>query len=180
MCSIVGCGKSNSERESIKSEMENDNDKTETEETARDDKNENDTPEGEVDNEEKEEQQGWDITVYYVDEQTAEIVGKSVKVYDEYDIWEALKTNGILTDKCELLAFNLDEANKKIDIDFNSSTGDRIRSMGTTGETEILGCIINTYLEAYQCEGIRLTEEGNVVETSHGADTNGYSEKITF
>ena len=120
------------------------------------------------------------ITVYYVDDQTAEIVSKSVEINDEYDIWDALKENGILTEDCELLSLTVNEAEKKIDLDFNSAVGDRVRSMGTTGETEIVGCIINTYLEAYGCEGIRLTEEGQAFETSHGADLDGYSGKVTF
>lgn len=120
------------------------------------------------------------ITVYYVDAQTAEIVSESVEIHDEYDIWDALKENGILTEDCELLSLTVNEAEKKIDLDFNSAVGDRVRSMGTTGETEIVGCIINTYLEAYGCEGIRLTEEGRTFETSHGADLDGYSGKVTF
>lgn len=120
------------------------------------------------------------ITVYYVDAQTAEIVSESVEIQDEYDIWDALKENGILTEDCELLSLTVNEAEKKIDLDFNSAVGDRVRSMGTTGETEIVGCIINTYLEAYGCEGIRLTEEGRTFETSHGADLDGYSGKVTF
>ena len=118
--------------------------------------------------------------MYYVDDQTAEIVSKSVEVHDEYDIWNALKGSGILTDDCELLSLTVNEAEKKMDLDFNSAVGDRVRSMGTTGETEIVGCIINTYLEAYGCEGIRLTEEGQAFVTSHGADFDGYSGKVTF
>lgn len=120
------------------------------------------------------------VSVYYVDDQTAEIVSKSVEIRDEYDIWNALKENGILTEDCELLSLTVNEMEKKMDLDFNSAVGDRIRSMGTTGETEIVGCIINTYLEAYGCEGIRLTEEGQAFMTSHGADFDGYSGKITF
>ena len=74
----------------------------------------------------------------------------------------------------------MNEADKKIDLDFNAATGNRIRSMGTTGETEIIGCIVNTYLDTYNCDGIRLTEEGNALMTSSGADFDGYSGRITF
>lgn len=120
------------------------------------------------------------ITLYYVDDRTAEVTGKSVVIQDEYDIWEALQENGILTEDCELLSLQVNETEKKMDLDFNSATGDRIRSMGTTGEIQIIGCIINTYLEAYDCDGIRLTEEGQVLETSHAANFDGYSGKMTF
>lgn len=120
------------------------------------------------------------VTIYYVDGETAEIAEKNVEIKDEYDIWENLKESGILTEGCELLSLNVDQSEKKIDMDFNTATGDWIRSMGTTGETQIIGCIINTYLEAYGCDGIRLQEEGQPLQTSHGANYDGYSGKITF
>ena len=120
------------------------------------------------------------VTVYYVDDATAEVTGKSVEIGDEYDIWAALKETGILTEDCELLSLSVNESERKIDLDFNTATGDRIRSMGTTGETQIIGCIVNTYLEAYGCDGIWLTEEGQSLQTSHGANFDGYSGAITF
>ena len=43
-------------------------------------------------------------TVYYADDQTAEITWKDVEVSNEYEVWEALKETGILTDDCELLS----------------------------------------------------------------------------
>lgn len=123
---------------------------------------------------------GKTATIYYVDAQTAEITTKTAEVQDEKDIWNILKEEGILSEDCEILSFKINDTDKKIDLDFNSATGDRIRSMGTTGETEIIGCIVNTYLETYNCDGIRLTEEGNALQTSSGAEFDGYSGKITF
>ena len=105
---------------------------------------------------------------------------KTIDASDEYDVWSALIDFGVLTDGCELLSFSLDSVNKTIDLDFNSATGNRIRSMGTTGETEIIGCIVNTYLEAYDCDGIKLTEEGKTLQTSHGANFDGYMGIMTF
>ena len=74
----------------------------------------------------------------------------------------------------------LREEEKTIDLDFNSKLGDRVRSFGSTGETEIIGCLVNTYLDAYDCEGIQLTEEGQKFETSSGADFDGYTGRIEF
>ena len=39
---------------------------------------------------------------------------------------------------------------------------------------------INTYLEAYDCDGIKLTEEGKTLQTSHGANYDGYSGIMSF
>lgn len=119
-------------------------------------------------------------TIYYADNSTGEITGKNIDVQDEYDIWAGLQSVGILADDCNLLSLSIDEDEKKIDLDFDSATGDRIRSMGTAGETEIIGCMINTYLEAYNCDWIKLTEEGEPVETSHGGSLDGYSGIASF
>ncbi|MBM6804439.1 GerMN domain-containing protein [Mediterraneibacter glycyrrhizinilyticus] len=120
------------------------------------------------------------VRIYYVDDNSGTIIGKTIDASDEYDVWSALIDFGVLTDGCELLSFSLDSVNKTIDLDFNSATGNRIRSMGTTGETEIIGCIVNTYLEAYDCDGIKLTEEGKNLQTSHGANFDGYMGIMTF
>lgn len=120
------------------------------------------------------------VALYYVDGETAESATKSIEIQNEQDIWNALKTEGVLTDECELLSLTVNSSDNTLELDFNSATGNRIRSMGTTGETEIIGCIVNTYLEAYNCTGIKLTENGQVLETSSGANLDGYIEKITF
>lgn len=176
---VTGCGKNGKEDpDNIKTE-EQDNDRDETQDNEQDEGNQED-PDDISEDPAGNNPQTRTVTVYYVDDQTAEVTGKSVEIQDEYDIWNALIESGILTEECELLSLNVNEAEKKMDLDFNSATGDRIRSMGTTGETQIIGCIINTYLEAYGCEGIRLTEEGQALVTSHGANFDGYSGKMPF
>lgn len=120
------------------------------------------------------------VKIYYINEENGMIETKNAKISDEKDIWEQLQNTGIITEACKLLNFSLDESEKKINLNFNTMTGDRIRSMGTTGETEILACIINTYLDAYDCDAIKLTEEGKTLETSSGANFDGYSSRIEF
>lgn len=120
------------------------------------------------------------VTIYYVDDLSAVVMGKKTDVTDEYDIWNALKEYGILTEDCELQKMDLNEADRTMTLDFNEATANRINSMGTTGETEITGCIINTYLEAYDCTGIRLTVDGQGFVSSHGADFGKYSQRIVF
>ncbi len=176
---VTGCGRNDKEEpDNVKTEEQNnDKDETQDEELNEGDQEDSDNiSEEPVEND----PQTRNVTVYYVDDKTAEVTGKSVEIQDEYDIWNALKESGLLTEDCELLSLNVKEAEKKLDLDFNSATGDRIRSMGTTGETQIIGCIINTYLEAYSCGGIRLTQEGQAFVTSHGANFDGYSGKMTF
>lgn len=120
------------------------------------------------------------VTIYYVDDLSAVVMGKKTDVTDEYDIWNALKEYGILTEDCELQKMDLNETDRTMTLDFNEATANRINSMGTTGETEITGCIMNTYLEAYDCTGIRLTVDGQGFVSSHGADFGKYSQRIVF
>lgn len=119
------------------------------------------------------------VTVYYVDDLSGVVVGKAAEITDEYDIWNALKENGILTDECELNSIRIND-DQTMDLDFNHATAERINSMGTTGETEIIGCIVNTYLEAYDCVGIRLLEEGSDFVSAHGAEFKEYPGRIEF
>lgn len=120
------------------------------------------------------------VNIYQVGEDGSEIIAVKEEVKNEYDIWEKLIEAGILDENCELLSFRLDKDAKTIDINFNQGVGNRIRSMGTAGEQAIVGCIANTYLEAYECDKIKLLEEGESLETGHGALLDGYMEKFDF
>lgn len=133
-----------------------------------------------IESEEEQQSEQREVAIYYIDDSTAELTSETVAITDENDIWAALQEKGILTDECELLSFDVNEEEKEIDLDFNSALGDRVRSFGTTGETEIIGCLVNTYLDAYDCDGIKLTEEGQAFETSSGADFDGYTGRIEF
>lgn len=173
---VTGCGTGKDEEpDDVKTEEQDKTAELETDETEQTDNSEegDGTPTSDS-------IQTRTVTVYYVDNQSAEVTGKSVEIQDEYDIWDVFKESSLLTENCELLSLKVNDSEKKMELDFNSATGDRIRSMGTAGETQIIGCIVNTYLEAYGCDGIRLTEEGQTLETSHGADFSGYSGSMTF
>lgn len=123
---------------------------------------------------------GRKVDIYYVDSETSEVVTKSSEIQDEFDIWSQLQKEGVLSEECGLLSIEVREKERKIDLDISSDTGDYIRSMGTRGEIEVLGCIINTYLDAYKEEKIRITEEGKPLETAHGGRVEGYCEYIDF
>lgn len=116
--------------------------------------------------------------IYCLDEE-GEVTTRQTEIKEEKDIWTELQKDGILTEECEMLSVTRDDSTKEMELDFNRATGDRIRNMGTTGEVQIIGCIVNSYLETYSCDRILLTEEGAPLETSH-ASYNGYSEMFDF
>ena len=51
-----------------------------------------------VEEDEDEDENSREARVYYVDDITGEIMGKTITVKTEYDIWKALQGNGILTE----------------------------------------------------------------------------------
>ena len=184
---MAGCGKKEADPSTEQEEKkpavtqetevtEEEQDEQKTEDTA--DKETPDAEDANTDAEPQEEKR--EVRIYYIDDATGEPASVNMVISDENDIWAELQEKGILEDNCKLLSFEVDEANGQIDLDFNAALGDRIRSFGTTGETEIIGCLINTYLDAYGCDGIRLTEEGSRLETSSGGNFDGYSGKIEF
>ena len=68
-----------------------------------------------VEEDEDEDENSREARVYYVDDITGEIMGKTITVKTEYDIWKALQGNGILTEGCQLLSFKVNEETHLID-----------------------------------------------------------------
>ena len=62
-------------------------------------------------------------------------------------------------------------------VDFNGAFGVYVSSKGTTGEYYTIGSIVNTFLDAYGCEKIKITVEGNTLETGHN-DYPGYMDRF--
>ena len=177
---MVGCGNKNGEDKEDAKIEQNIEDKEDIEDLNEKDEN---VDESKIENDGEgafESEKSKEVRIYYVDEMTGEVTVKTIMAKTENDIWGALQETGILAEDCQLLSFKVNEEAHTIDLDFNAATGNRIRSMGTTGETQIIGCIVNTYLEAYDCDGIKLTEEGKTLQTSHGANYDGYSGIMSF
>lgn len=109
-----------------------------------------------------------DMTIYYVDLETAEIVQEKIEnenVKPE-DVWKELQKKQLLTEECTLNSFKIEDDNS-ITIDVNNGFGNYLRTMGMTGEREILTGVVNSFLSTYGCEKIKITEEGSSLETGH-------------
>lgn len=106
-------------------------------------------------------------------EQTDDVETDSL---NEEKIWSLLQEKSVITPECGMNSFKVNEEEKTIDLDVDEGFGNYIRSMGTTGETEVLACVVNTYLDSFQCEKIKITEAGRTFETS-GAVLAGYMTK---
>ncbi len=104
------------------------------------------------------------------------ILSGCTKQKEEQSLITKLQEEGIITKNCEINEIILNEDDTMI-IDINKAFGDYIRSMGTTGEEEILSYLAESYLSAYQKEKLKITEEGALFETGHMAYEDYYQFK---
>lgn len=118
------------------------------------------------------------INVYYPNEENGEIVSKEVEIeqLDARIIWRQLQKVGIANADSGVLGIEINENEGTMMLDLNEAFGEQLRSAGTTGEKEIIDSVINTYLEAFNCEKVLLQENGGILMSGHKEYTN-YMEK---
>lgn len=108
------------------------------------------------------------LKLYYIsDSEEIECAEIRTNLLQTTDIWNGLIGEGVLSSECKMNSCNVDQEQKTIDLDVDSGTGSYIRGMGTTGEEQILICIKKSFLETYGCERLKITENGQPLETGH-------------
>lgn len=90
-------------------------------------------------------------------------------------LMERLIEKGVLAPDVGLVSFSETtvDGSKAIDLDLSKSFEEFIGTKGTSGEYLAIGSLCNTFLEAYDCEKIRITIEGSEFATGH-AEYPGY------
>lgn len=123
------------------------------------------------------EQHSPNITVYYSNEDATAFDSEEIQMgsFSAENILNALVDKGVVTADVKILSLEVKETDGKdsIEIDFNNAFASYISSMGTTGEYYIMGGVCNTFLDAYECDQIKITVEGGTLETGH-AEYPGY------
>ncbi|MDD2980161.1 MAG: GerMN domain-containing protein [Hespellia sp.] len=66
---------------------------------------------------------------------------------------------------------------KVIDLDLSVEFSNGLKNQGSAGEYITMGSLCNTFLSAYECDKIRVTVEGQILETGH-AEYPGYMVKF--
>ena len=173
---------------------QSDNQKTEQQEDDKDkadqaaeNKAENKADQSEPDSDKKaedtvsNEDKSVDIQLYVSNDDATEFVSESVKI-DELtpeNIVNALVKKSVLPSDIQVLKCEeqIVDGVKSLDVDFNEAFGAYVCSMGTTGEYYTIGSIVNTFLDAYGCEKVKITVEGNTLETGH-AEYPGYMNRF--
>ena len=113
------------------------------------------------------------LTVYYADE-NAEIQSKQVEV-DEITpetVWKEIAAANPVLEKVSVISCDIREDEKVIDLNVSAELGDYLRSTGTTGETITITAIVNTYLDAFGCDQIKILDNGGVLASNHKEYSN--------
>lgn len=162
MLMVCGCGQRGSD-ESQKTPVKNEN--TQTPEKDEKEPVQNADKPGKEDSEESEK----NITLYYIEESTGDTASKEVCVKGDLSkgIVEQLKSEKVLSEACSVQNLSVNSTEKTVDLAMNKAFGDYIRGMGTTGSEQVLECVVKTYLNAYECKGLKITEDGSPLDTGH-------------
>ena len=183
--SLAACG-----RDSGDSQENSDNSDTQTEEQKEEEPEETEEPEAE---EEQPSQDTTDtdtqtpaqdsaaeaatITVYYSNADATAFESSEVQIasLSPEAVLGALVSQGALTADVAENSFTMStvEGKASIELDLNSAFATYVSNMGTTGEYYTVGALVNTFLDAYECEQIRITVDGNALSTGH-AEYRGY------
>lgn len=189
LLSISACsnsvGTDSSQSDNQKTEQQED-DKDKADQSA-ENKAENKADQSEPDSDKKaedtvsNEDKSVDIQLYVSNDDATEFVSESVKI-DELtpeNIVNALVKKSVLPSDIQVLKCEeqIVDGVKSLDVDFNEAFGAYVCSMGTTGEYYTIGSIVNTFLDAFDCEQIKITVEGNTLETGH-AEYPGYMNRF--
>ena len=117
------------------------------------------------------------ITVYYSNADATAFGSSEVSIpsLSPEAVLGALVSQGALTADVAENSFTVNTVDGKasIELDLNSAFATYVSNMGSTGEYYTVGALVNTFLDAYECEQIRITVDEEVLSTGH-AEYPGY------
>lgn len=107
------------------------------------------------------------VNVYKADSDAETLVAevKECEELNEKTLWELLKETTSIPKESVVNLLKVD--GDKLELDVDQIFGEKLRSYGTSGENVLMGCVVNTYLDAYKAGSIKITEEGQVLCSGH-------------
>ena len=121
------------------------------------------------------------VTIYSPNENADGFVTSQAETTEVTESWvmEQLIAKGVVPGDVQVLSCTEMQENEvdSLKLDLNQSFGTFLQSMGTAGEYVALGGVCNTFLDAYGCDQIQITVEGETLATGH-AEYPGYLTKF--
>ena len=185
-CLVVGCqgkeAKDNTAKDKVKTEIGNEK----KEDTKSSDDQEAETEEnnaGEESLETKSDEQTSQDTNMEEAQQPVSVTiyseNENADGFDQETIQVDALSAGMLSEDVQVNSFEEteDEGEKALKLDLNQVYLQQLQSMGSTGEYMIMGSVCNTFLDAYGCNKIQVTTDGQEIVTGH-AEYPGYNGKF--
>lgn len=93
-------------------------------------------------------------------------------------IWEQLVVKGVVPADTQVISCTekMIDGKKALQLDLSEKFSTYLNGQGSSGEYLTVGCICNTFLDAFDGETIRITVDGKKLETGH-AEYPGYMSK---
>ncbi|MFV0363259.1 MAG: GerMN domain-containing protein [Suipraeoptans sp.] len=167
MLCFVGCGSSDDSEDTA------DDTKTETTDDTEGTEGESEDVETDTDEEEAVEEDPQPLMISIVvpsaDGTAFEDLEVEVTEITPQNLINALIEQGILLDGIEVISMDITEQDGEtcLDLDLNKAFHENITQQGTTGEHYLLGSISNTFLNIYHASKIKISVEGETLETGH-------------
>lgn len=108
------------------------------------------------------------VNIYFGDGNAEQILHEAVIVNElsPETLLEKLFEKGVFSEAVKAGSFSVDNYNI-IHLDLDESFKKQMNSMGTSGEYIMLGSLANTFLDAFDADGLSLTVDGEILETGH-------------
>lgn len=111
------------------------------------------------------------ISVFYSNDDATAFTADMVKIKEltPENVLNALADKGVIDKGIKINKFEVSEVDgmQSIDIDFDQKFKEYIMSCGSTQEYYVVGGICNTFIKAYRADRIKITVDGNCLETGH-------------
>lgn len=115
--------------------------------------------------------EGTALHVYCGDEHAENIVQQTVYVdeVNEQTVMKELVTALEIDGAAGLkgITFGTHGGDRVAMVDLNQAFADYLNKLGAAGEYIVMGSLVNTFLDCYQCDLMLVTAEGRVLETGH-------------
>ena len=111
------------------------------------------------------------ISVFYSNDDATAFTADMVKIKEltPENVLNALADKEVIDKGIKINKFEVSEVDgmQSIDIDFDQKFKEYIMSCGSTQEYYVVGGICNTFIKAYRADRIKITVDGNCLETGH-------------
>lgn len=168
---VTGCGKKEPEPQKEEVQTEEVKDEENSQDIQKQEENEKT---------EQENQQQKEIKVYFVNEDASGFETEEMELEEvsAENVWNLLVTKGVVPADTEVLSCKEQtiDGGKSLQLDVSEKFSTYLNGQGSSGEYLTVGCICNTFLDAFNGETIRITVDGKKLETGH-AEYPGYMSK---